>query len=180
MGMDLSEHSHRPVVLSPSDPSWPKLAEEEARRIAAVLGANLIEVHHIGSTAIPGILAKPVIDLAPEVRDIRELDRLEKEIRESGYEYWGEYGLPGRRFCPRLHSNGERAVNVHCYQTGDPELHRHITFRDYLRAYPEVAREYERVKIRARDLHPDDLFAYNDEKDGWIRKTERDALAWKA
>lgn len=154
------------------------MAQEEARRFASVLGDNLIEIHHIGSTSIPGILAKPIIDLAPEVRDIKKLDQLEDMIKELGYEYWGEYGLPGRRFCPRLAANGIRVANVHCYQTGDSELYRHLAFRDYLRAHPDIAREYEEVKMQARDLYPDDVFAYNDEKDGWIRKTERDALIW--
>jgi GrpB-like predicted nucleotidyltransferase (UPF0157 family) len=167
-----------PVVLVRPSPNWEELARTEARRFASALGDNIVTVHHIGSTAIPGIWAKPVIDLAPEVRDLGALDKVQARIESLDYEYWGDYGLPGRRFCPRFDANGNRVANIHCYQQGDPELYRHIAFRDYLRAHPDLAAEYEREKLRARDLHPEDALAYNDEKNAWIRNAERDALAW--
>ncbi len=166
-----------PVQLVPHDPGWEGEARLEGERFGALLGDNLIAVHHIGSTSIPGIEAKPVLDLAPEVKDVSQLDALQSELEAHGYEYWGEYGLPGRRFCP-LHRDGVRIANIHCYGTGTPELKRHLAFRDYLRAHPEVAREYEAVKQRARDLHPLDVFAYNDEKNPWIRRVELQAIAW--
>ncbi len=168
----------KPVVLVPPDLGWAQQAEEEGRRLAALLGDNLIRAHHIGSTSIPGIWAKPIIDLAPEVRSLEKLDELKETLLANGYEYWGEYGLPGRRFCPRLDDRQERAANIHCYQTGDPGLHRHLAFRDYLRNHPAVAAEYEREKLHARDLHPLDVFAYNDEKNSWIRRVELEALDW--
>lgn len=166
------------VVLVPPSPHWEETARQESERFAQALGDNLVVIHHVGSTSIPGIWAKPVIDLAPEVNNIDALDGLQARIRELGYEYWGEYGLPGRRFCPRIAPNGLRLANVHCYQSGDPGLHRHLAFRDYLRAHPEIASEYEREKLRARDLHPHDLYAYNDEKDAWIRRVEKEAIEW--
>lgn len=168
------------VHLVPPSEEWESQAQAEAERFASVLGDNLVAVHHIGSTSIPGIWSKPVIDLAPEVRDLSKLDEVQRRIESLGYEYWGEYGLSGRRFCPRTDPAGNRVANVHCYQKGDPELHRHLAFRDYLRAHPHLAAEYEGEKLRARDRHPDDTFAYNDEKDAWIRQKEREALEWAA
>ena len=165
------------VVLVPPRDGWAALAQREGERFAAILGTNLLVIHHIGSTSIPGIWAKPVLDLMPEVHDVAALDELRDSINSAGYEYWGEYGLPGRRFCPRLGPQG-RLANIHCYQTGSPELLRHLAFRDYLRSFPDIASAYEQEKLRARDLHPKDLFAYNDEKNAWIRKVEQDALDW--
>jgi GrpB-like predicted nucleotidyltransferase (UPF0157 family) len=167
-----------PVVLVPPDDEWPRLAREEAERFAALLGDNLVEVHHVGSTSIPGIWAKPILDLAPEVHSVARLDELSEVLQAHGYEYWGEYGLAGRRFCPRVDDKGKRLANIHCYQSGTPELFRHIAFRDYLRAHPQRAAEYQAEKLRARDLHPLDGFAYNDEKDAWIRQAERESLEW--
>jgi GrpB-like predicted nucleotidyltransferase (UPF0157 family) len=165
-------------LLVPPSEDWPRLAEQEAERFASALGDNLVRVHHVGSTSIPGIWAKPIIDLAPEVHSVEKLDEMQEAIKAKGYEYWGEYGLPGRRFCPRIDSQHGRLANIHCYQSGAPGLLRHIAFRDYLRAHPHLAAQYEKEKLRARDLYPNDVFAYNDEKDAWIRKTEREALEW--
>lgn len=69
-------------------------------------------------------------------------------------------------------------VDIHCYATGSRELFRHLAFRDYLRAHPKLAKEYEKEKLRAQVLHPNDILAYNDEKNGWIRTTELAALQW--
>lgn len=173
-----SERLFDPVRLVPPNAEWPRLAREEGERFAALLGGNLVRVHHIGSTSIPGLWAKPILDLAPEVHSLESLDGLSDVLQAHGYEYWGEYGLAGRRFCPRVDERGKRLANIHCYQSGAPELFRHLAFRDYLRAHPQLVAEYQAEKLRARDLHPLDGFAYNDEKDAWIRKTEAVALEW--
>lgn len=166
------------VLLVPPSPSWPEMARREGERFGSLLGDNLVAMHHVGSTSIPEIWAKPTIDLAPEVRSVEDLDALRPALEAAGYQYWGEYGLPGRRFCPRLDPVKGRVANIHCYASGSPGLHRHLAFRDYLRAHPQVAAEYEREKLRARDLFPYDVWAYNDEKDRWIRRTEAAALQW--
>lgn len=166
------------VLLVPPSPQWPRMAEQEGQRFAALLGDNLIAVHHVGSTSIPGIWAKPTLDLAPEVRRVEAMDAIQDRIEAAGYQYWGEYGLPGRRFCPRVDTQAGRVANIHCYASGSSELHRHLAFRDYLRAHPRLAAEYEREKMRARDLFPFDVWAYNDEKNPWIRRTELQALEW--
>jgi GrpB-like predicted nucleotidyltransferase (UPF0157 family) len=154
------------------------LAEAEADRFAQALGGQLVTIHAIGSTSIAGIWAKPILDLMPEVVSLEALDARRSQIEALGFEYWGEYGLPGRRFCPR-HRDGIRRANVHCYASGHPDLIRHLNFRDYLRAHPEVALAYQAEKLRCRDLCPNDVQAYTDCKSDWIRATERAALAWR-
>jgi len=168
------------VELCPPSPEWAILAATETARLKSALGDVLITVHHIGSTAIPGILAKPIVDLIPVVTDLESLDAHEDAVRALGYKWYGEFGLAGRRYCTLTDSvTGERKVQLHCYAEGAEGLPRHLAFRDYLRAHPAVAKEYEAEKVRAAALHPDDTLAYNGAKNDWIKKTERDALAWK-
>ncbi len=169
------------VELVPHSPLWPKMAEAETRRLRETLGGELVTVHHIGSTAIPGIMAKPVVDLIPIVRSIERLDAQEDRVRALGYKWFGEYGLPGRRYCYlKDAATGVRLFQLHCYQEGSPEVPRHLAFRDYLRAHPALAKEYEAEKIRAASVVSDDVNAYNDQKNGWIKRVENDALAWSA
>jgi len=167
------------VVLVPHSPLWAEMARDETRRLKEALGGELIAVHHIGSTAIPGIMAKPVVDLIPIVADIARLDAREEAVRALGYKWFGEFGLPGRRYCYRKDAaTGERLFQLHCYQDGAPEVPRHLAFRDYLRAHPLLAREYEAEKLRAAKIVSDDVNAYNDHKNDWIKRVEKEALAW--
>lgn len=115
------------LVLYSSD--WQILAQDETRRLLEALKDNLLEVHHIGSTAIPGIHAKPIIDLLPVVRSVRELDEQKTAIVKLGYEFWGEYGIPGRRYCTFDDpASGRRKLQLHCFEQGHPEIKRHLAF----------------------------------------------------
>jgi GrpB-like predicted nucleotidyltransferase (UPF0157 family) len=166
-----------PVILVPYDPDWPRLANVQAERLR-VLGPVLLAVHHIGSTSVPGLAAKPIIDLLPVVRDVAELDRKRARIEPLGYAWHGEYGIAGRRYRTLSDAAGVRVVQLHFFQAGSPDVVRHLAFRDYLRAHPDVARAYETEKRRARDLHPENSHAYNEEKSVWIRNVEAAALEW--
>jgi GrpB-like predicted nucleotidyltransferase (UPF0157 family) len=169
------------VELVPHSPLWAATAAQEASRLKTVLGDALVKVHHIGSTAIPGIMAKPVVDLIPIVRSIERLDEMEGAIRSLDYKWFGEYGLPGRRYCCLFDAKTSRRVfQLHCYQAGAKEVLRHLAFRDYLCAHPPIAKQYEDEKIRAAARRSDDVNAYNDEKNNWIKLVEKDALSWYA
>lgn len=168
-----------PIVLAAYDPEWPRMAASRAESLR-VLGPILVTVHHIGSTAVPGIAAKPIIDLMPVVTELTALDRERARLEALGYDWRGEYGIPGRRYCTLSDENGVRLVQLHFFTADSPQVTRHIAFRDYLRAYPDAAGAYEKEKRRARDMHPDDVHAYTDEKDAWIRQAEAKALVWFA
>jgi len=92
------------VELRPHDPTWRVHAQIESKRLANVLGDNLVVIEHIGSTAIAGIQAKPVIDLLPIVRNLAQLDHQRTNIEELGYAWWGEFHISGRRYCRQVYS----------------------------------------------------------------------------
>jgi GrpB-like predicted nucleotidyltransferase (UPF0157 family) len=169
------------VELHPHSPLWAGMAADEQARLKVALGSVLVTVHHIGSTAIPGIMAKPIVDLIPLVTDLAALDAKQEAVRALGYRWYGEFGIPGRRYCLLVDpETGKRKFQLHCFAQGDPEIGRHLAFRDYLRAHPVLAKEYEAEKIRAAAVVSHDVNAYNDEKNGWIKRVEKDALAWRA
>src|ERR1044072_2229915 len=97
------------VVVVPHDPLWRDAFEAEAGHVAASLGENVVAVPHIGTTAFPGIYAKPVVDMLVEVRDITELDGRSSAMKSLGYEVMGEYGIPGRRYFRKDNKEGIRS-----------------------------------------------------------------------
>jgi GrpB-like predicted nucleotidyltransferase (UPF0157 family) len=166
------------VVILPYDPGWPLRAGEITAQLTGVLKENLLGVEHIGSTSIPGLAAKPVIDLLPIVKDLSQLDTQRPSIEELGYEWRGEFGIAGRRFCALTSPAGQRLVHLHFYQKESEPILRHLAFRDYLRAHPLIVKEYEQEKRRAAALYPDDSLAYNDEKADWVQYHEKKAVKW--
>jgi GrpB-like predicted nucleotidyltransferase (UPF0157 family) len=170
----------RIVELVAHDEAWAARAVHEAERIQQALGDLVIVVHHIGSTSIPGILAKPIIDLMPIVRSLDLLDAREGDVRSLGYDWRGEFGIVGRRFCPLNDAAGRRIVHAHFFAPDSGEIAPNLAFRDYLRAHPDEAQAYEADKMRAARLHPDDPLGYTDEKGVWIRAAKARAMAWAA
>lgn len=166
------------VELFPHDPQWIKSAAAEGNMLIAALGPILLAVHHIGSTSIPTIRAKPILDLLPVATSLQELDSRKADIEVLGYEWRGELGLPGRRYCSKSDpSTGRRLVQLHIYAEGSPEIARYLAFRDYLLAHREIAAAYDREKARCQRLYPDALPNYTNCKDAWIRRVEAEALA---
>lgn len=172
--------SGKSVEVVPYDAGWPVAFEAEARRVLGVLGACVRGLHHVGSTSVPGLAAKPIIDMLLAVTDLSALDAASAGLVNAGYESLGEFGLPARRYF-RLHdAQGRRSHHLHAYAEGDPEAWRHLAFRDYLRAHPDVSEAYATLKRRLADAHPADMGAYMDGKHPFIQDHQARALRWAA
>jgi GrpB-like predicted nucleotidyltransferase (UPF0157 family) len=170
----------RRIVVVPYDASWPRAFAQAAGELTSTMGGILLEVHHIGSTAIPGIDAKPVIDILAVVSDIAAVDQRAAEMRVLGYEVMGEFGMDGRRYFRRDNPAGKRTHQVHTFQNGSPHVQRHLAFRDFMRAHPDWAGRYAELKRKLAAAHPFDAAAYMDGKDGFIKDAQAKALAWAA
>jgi GrpB-like predicted nucleotidyltransferase (UPF0157 family) len=160
------------------DPRWPAEFDIESRRIAAALGDVAERIHHIGSAAIPHIKAKPVIDILLEVASLQALDVQAEGLVALGYETMGEFGIEGRRYFRRNDAEGQRTHQIHAFETGVPNVVRHLAFRDYMRVHPFEAAQYGALKARLARLHPHDVEAYMSGKNAFIKEHERRALEW--
>lgn len=168
------------VVVVPNDPRWGEQYHVESAAIARALGANLHAVHHIGSTSIASICAKPIIDMLGAAGDLTEIDRCNDAMIELGYEPCGEFGISGRRYFRKDDAAGIRTHHLHIFTAGSPQIERHLAFRDFLIAHPDRAREYSELKQRLAAAHPGDIEAYMDGKDAFIRETDRLAAVWSS
>jgi GrpB-like predicted nucleotidyltransferase (UPF0157 family) len=169
----------RKVEIVPHDPKWREAFEAEAKHVASALGENVKAVYHIGSTAIPNIYAKPVIDLLVEVRDITEVDGRSSEMESLGYEVMGEFGIPGRRYFRKDNREGIRTHQIHAFEIGSAQVERHLAFRDYMIANPEDAQRYSNLKRKLAEEHPQSMDEYMDGKDDFIKETDRRAAQWR-
>jgi len=167
------------IVLAPHSVAWAEAFEREASAIVESLSDLPIELHHIGSTAIPGIVAKPVIDMLGVVPSVEVLDTRAHPLAELGYEALGEYGIPGRRYFRKNAPDGVRTHQLHVFAVGSREIQRHLDFRDYLRAFPAEAGVYAVLKQDLAERCRSDMRAYSDGKTEFIRAVEERAAAWR-
>jgi GrpB-like predicted nucleotidyltransferase (UPF0157 family) len=166
--------SQRELAVVDYDTEWPRSFETERRLLSRALGKVALAIHHIGSTAVPGLAAKPIIDILIEVTSPEALDTLNQEMSELGYEPRGEYGIPGRRFFEKGGDN--RTHHIHAFRRGDFNITRHIAFRDYLRLHPEIAREYGELKKAIAATCWNDIERYCDRKDAYVKQLEATAV----
>ncbi|KLU62370.1 dephospho-CoA kinase/protein folding accessory domain-containing protein [Peptococcaceae bacterium CEB3] len=166
----------RIVCVVDYDPRWPGMFEAEASLIREVFGEELLALHHIGSTSVPGLRAKPIIDMMPVVRDIEAVDRFNDKMVELGYEPMGEFGISRRRYFRK--GGDARTHHVHIFQEGSEDIKRHLAFRDFLRSHEDAAREYGTLKTLLAERFPEDIESYMDGKDSFIKDLEAKALAF--
>lgn len=163
------------LLVAPDD-NWPALAQSECDRWRATLSDGLMTIHHIGSTSVAGLPAKPVIDLLPVFDSEANADAAKSAIEGLGYEWLGAFGLEGRRYARLDDAKGQRRIQAHAYVHDHPDIRRHLAFRDALRGNRMLRAAYTREKARCAALHAGDVHAYGACKSDWIAKAEAKAL----
>jgi GrpB-like predicted nucleotidyltransferase (UPF0157 family) len=168
------------VFLVPHDSGWAEEFTRESTAVSSALGAGCGAIHHIGSTAIPGIRAKPVIDMLAAVSDIRFVDVRAPQMEALGYGVMGEFGIPGRRYFRKDDCQGNRTHQVHVFQQDSPQIERHLAFRDFMRTHRECALRYDALKALLAAQYPDDIGKYTVGKDEFIAEMDARAAAWRS
>jgi GrpB-like predicted nucleotidyltransferase (UPF0157 family) len=166
------EEAAREVMISDYDPTWPDRFAVERDRLLAVVGRALLDVYHVGSTSVPGLAAKPIVDLAGLLHRFMNESEI-AGVCALGYDYRGiDEDIQRQYFSKRRE---EPSFHLHCYIAGNPELDRLILFRDYLRTHLETAREYEELKRRLAAEFRFQRYVYQEQKTDFVRSVEQKA-----
>lgn len=165
------------ILIAPYDPAWPAMFEAERARLKEAIGQWAITIEHVGSTTVPGLAAKPIIDIGVSLRELKDALSCITPLIELGYECLGEYGIPGRIYfrkrtgaplsCQAHNNRIGRTHQIHMYKETHEQHRWHIAFRDYLRTHPAAAREYEARKRHLASEH-DDVEIYAEAKTDFV------------
>lgn len=166
----------RKVEVTAYNKDWPLMYEEEVVKLRKVFGSEISGIYHIGSTSVNGLVAKPVIDIMPVVRDVNRVDDFNTAMIDIGYEPKGENGLPGRRFFQK--GGDERTHHIHFYEISDTEIERHLAFRNYLQTHPDAVKQYGNLKKELSQRFPNDIEAYISGKEQLVSEIEKKAMDW--
>lgn len=161
----------RKVEVVDHNPAWKIIYKDEANAISNILGNILIAAHHIGSTALSSIKAKPIIDILLVVKELDQLDHKNDVMQALHYEPMGEYGIAGRRFYFK-DQNGARVFHVHAFQEGNSEINRHLNFIAYLKNHPNIAAQYSLLKENLAKQFPNDIKSYVEGKNDFVKKVD--------
>jgi len=154
------------VAVQEYNDDWPIIFKKEAALIQRILGDCALDIHHVGSTAIPGLAAKPIIDIIPVVDIIQNVDSKVSEFEKEGYLHKGELGIPFRRYFKK--DKSPIGFNVHIYEKDNPEIERLLLFKQYLIKNPDKMLAYGALKKELAQKYPNDIDAYCDAKTDFI------------
>jgi GrpB-like predicted nucleotidyltransferase (UPF0157 family) len=156
------------VKLVAHHPSWAEYFNEEKQLLLQTLGGKVLDIRHIGSTSIPGIPAKPIVDILAAVQTLADVETFTQDLNKIGYKDKGNGDVPGRRYFVK---GGEiqRTHHLNFCEMNSVFWRSHLAFRDYLAQHPEIAREYSALKRQLADKFPNDRGAYTDGKEEFVR-----------
>lgn len=165
------------VKLSHHSRAWRQRYRREASRLHKLLGTSRYTLEHIGSTAVPGLDAKPIIDMAMKIPSLKQLTLWIRRFNHAGYTYKGEYGLPGRHFFVM---GNPVTLHLHLVASGCSHWERWLLFRDYLRAHPAEARRYNSLKKALARKYAANRDAYTRSKTPLVNRMLKRAEKWQA
>ncbi|UCG03342.1 MAG: GrpB family protein [Candidatus Heimdallarchaeota archaeon] len=153
------------VKLSPYSPKWVQVYSKEKLQLEIAIGEQILNIQHIGSTAIPGMMAKPIIDIAVAVHDFKKAFKCVKPLKNLGYEYKGEFGIPNRHYFVK---GSPRVFHLHMLEISSQEWKNHLFFRDFLLQHPDKAKKYAELKKLLAQRFSADRDAYTEGKASFI------------
>ena len=159
------------VSLLPHEEAWDEEFLRTKSEIIRIWGENVLEIEHVGSTAIRNICAKPIIDAAVVVNSFQNIDV--EAMEAAGYRFMGARNAEEDRYMFAKYAEGTEELvthHIHIYEPGNQDYINLVGFRDYLNSHPEAADEYNAIKAKAADENPDDRFAYSDAKKRFIEE----------
>ena len=171
--------TRRRVEVVPYNSDWKTLFENEKHVLESIFKPAEVEIHHIGSTSVPGLSAKPIIDILLAADSLEQVEKATPAIEAAGYDAKGENGIPERRYFQKHDESGIRTVHLHSFEKGSHQVYRHLVFRDYLRAHPKEARKYADVKELAAQKYEYDIESYITEKSPTVKEIEQKAMRWR-
>lgn len=148
------------VIVTPYDSQWPHDFEAIRRELADALGDLAIRIEHVGSTSVPGLSAKPIIDIDVVISDYGVFPEVAEKLARSGYEHEGDLGIPEREAFRYENKSHLQKHHLYVCPKSSRELHRHVTFRDYLRTHPDAVKRYSEAKETAARLYSDSIDDY--------------------
>lgn len=163
------------VRLTEFSEKWAEMFLSEAQFLKSIFGDEIIKFEHFGSTSVPGMKAKPVIDMMCIVKDIEKVDTFNEIMANLGYDIAGEWGISGRRLFRKGGDN--RTHHIHFYQFDNPQIERHLIFRDYLRSHPEEVARYSKFKEELA-YRFENTSEYSPAKKTFVKEMEEQALLW--
>ncbi len=166
------------VFIVDYNPQWPQMYEQEKARIQDAIGEYLIDIQHVGSTSIPGLSSKPVIDIMTVIRNISLIEQCVQPLEALDYLYQGERGIPGRHFFrkPIDISHIGRAYHMHVVEKGHDQWVMYQLFREYMLLHPESVSQYDILKRELALKHGSDRAAYTAAKASFIESIIRAAV----
>ena len=173
----LDERFDPAIRIVEYDPAWPARAAAELALIADAVGPLAVRLEHVGSTAVPGLAAKPIVDLQLSVSELEPLAAYVEPLERLGYLFVGDPESPDYHFLAKPPER-PRSFHLHVCAAGSDHELRHLAVRDYLRAHDDEAAAYAAVKRRVASEHPEDRLAYIEGKDAHLQALESRAVAW--
>ncbi|MDB5204759.1 MAG: hypothetical protein JWP09_787 [Candidatus Taylorbacteria bacterium] len=175
---ELDKNIKRKYLFSEYDPNWVNKFGSIKNFLSGIFGDKALQIEHVGSTSIPEMKAKPLIDVLIIVKDIKDLSQETLEMVDAGYE-WGEnYIAPDTLIFFKLGPDGEKLENIHVCEQDTPKVKQFLIMRDFFRTFPEKAKSYSDLKETNAQKYPTDYPAYRAAKKPFLDEMEKEAYEW--
>lgn len=173
-----NKHVHRKYSLSNYDPNWISKFDSIKELLLKLFGDKALKIEHVGSTSVPGMKAKPLIDILVVVEKLESFEQEKELMTQAGYE-WHYYHDPDGLTFSKFGPDGEKLEGVHLCEESSLWVRQFIVVRDYSRAHPEKAKEYSKLKQKIVEMYPNDYSAYRNAKAPFLEQLKQEAYLWE-